>query len=461
MQSQQTGPNTYTTTIANEFRTYQSRHPILRSCSDIRLRYTHTLKAEQLAYNDIYVTAALNVFGTSARYPVTFGGQLEGRVSPGGYIDSDQLGLEFDASGAQQYLVVTTRVKALNIGDQWGTGNVTYSGDFEGRSAQNVDLTKANITVVTVSKAVNAVFNTGAVPHKLATGDKIYHTGFQAGAWVACSSAAATPWTVTVVDGFNYTIGLDTSGFAGSYSGNTGYIGGASDYNNNYAYGPTAVMGIAFPYINTSVAILGDSIGWGFGINGNNGYIQQALTAAKIPWINLAVSGDTLAAFISTAGHLLRGPYMGLASHAIFQYGTNDVAAGASAATIQAGITTLINYCLLRNIKPIPCTIPPKSASSDAWATAVNQSIPNAGQETIRTTVNDWIRANAVLLGCPAYVDDCSAIEVNSSNVLTLNGGRWLANGTANFYVDSLGVHPTNAAAVLMAATINPGAIQI
>lgn len=48
-------------------------------------------------------------------------------------------------------------------------------------------------------------------------------------------------------------------------------------------------------------------------------------------------------------------------------------------------------------------------------------------------------------------IDVAAPLEVNASNVLTLNGGRWLSTGVANFDTND-GIHPQNNAAIIGAS---------
>lgn len=94
-----------------------------------------------------------------------------------------------------------------------------------------------------------------------------------------------------------------------------------------------------------------------------------------------------------------------------------------------------------------------------------------------RININDWLRAGAPItisgasmtpaaIGTAGAVtigqsghpltgifDAASKVEVNSSNVLTPDGGYWISNGTADYYVNDDGTHPTiNGTALLMQA---------
>lgn len=79
--------------------------------------------------------------------------------------------------------------------------------------------------------------------------------------------------------------------------------------------------------------------------------------------------------------------------------GVNDVAAGASAATIESRITTLITEAHARGMQVIVTTITPWKAAA-AWT---------AGFQTVTDSVNTWILANSA--GADFVVDTYSALE--------------------------------------------------
>lgn len=452
IQSQQA---VFTTTSVNQQVTYQTRHTIQRDCTDIQLLFSNSYDGEALPQNSIRLKTGIQIFGTSTVYPLLFNGLAETVIEPGGYKTSDPIGLELAAG---TLLTVRSRPKGTNIGDVWGLGKLTYTVNYEGSTA-DVDLTNANILITAVTKSNPAQLTTGTTKHNLSTGDKIYITGASGGAgWSGLNSSAGSPRTVTVIDAYNFTIPVDSSGFTGSYTVNTGYVGGVSDYNNVYCYQPTAILGTASPYVQPTVIIIGDSIAFGYPNNGSNSFIDRAIDSV-LPSVSIAVSGEELSGFVSVGGHLRRGFFMGLATLAIIQYGTNDIKNGRSVSATQANFIEISRVCDIRGIsKKWVCTIPPLTTSTDSFATAGNQT-PGA-YEANRVSMNNLLRANYRAWGFEYLIDVCSVCEVNSSNVLTQNGGRWLTNGVA-FYPTPEGVHPSNAICDLMATLINPSLAKI
>jgi hypothetical protein len=104
---------------------------------------------------------------------------------------------------------------------------------------------------------------------------------------------------------------------------------------------------------------------------------------------------------------------------------------------------------LFASTKPFDITtIIPDTTSTDSFATVANQSTVPV-REPIRTAYNAWVRAGGIA-GVRNTYDLASAIEVNSSGVLTTDGGFWPAPGyttdgihesqTANLQIKNSGI---------------------
>ncbi len=111
------------------------------------------------------------------------------------------------------------------------------------------------------------------------------------------------------------------------------------------------------------------------------------------------------------------------------QAGINDILAGASAATIESDYTTFF-ASLDASLKKGLATITPDTALT-------------SGQETVRTTVNAWIRANSLALDF----------------VVDMDGDSWLVNRSSTL-VSYDGLHDTQASAMrraeLLYASVYP-----
>jgi hypothetical protein len=126
--------------------------------------------------------------------------------------------------------------------------------------------------------------------------------------------------------------------------------------------------------------------------------------------------------------------------YVIFAMGTNNF--GTAAATNIASIQADIGRFRTAGIeKVLICTLPPTTTSSDSYATATNQT-PTPGTTPNRENLNDLIRAMASSPGgsnADAVFDAASYVEVNSSNLFTINGKAWAiktapGSGTAATY---------------------------
>jgi hypothetical protein len=218
-----------------------------------------------------------------------------------------------------------------------------------------------------------------------------------------------------------------------------------------------------------SFAIFGDSIANGAGdsySNGSfNGYISRGLNAVS-PAYSVPFSKFTMPGSVAVNA-IKFGPnkFSMLMEHdfIIWEYIVNDIGTGvyASLSALQTAFLGYWQWLSSSGAVVIPCTCTPVTTTTDTYATAGNQT-PSLGGlgEAGRTAYNTWLRngsaraaANALGFDIPYIIDPCAYVEVNSSNVLTLNGGRWLTNGTAN-YPSTDGTHPTAAMAAIAAQAV-------
>ncbi len=101
------------------------------------------------------------------------------------------------------------------------------------------------------------------------------------------------------------------------------------------------------------------------------------------------------------------------------------------------------------------CTIPPKTTSTDNWATTANQSVNfnGAGTETCRLNVNSSIRGTNIGAGVLASVNGVIDIEGIVGTTRGSDGAIvWQPGATGD------GVHPLQAMAASIASTLNPKA---
>jgi lysophospholipase L1-like esterase len=194
----------------------------------------------------------------------------------------------------------------------------------------------------------------------------------------------------------------------------------------NVTYHPVVIAPITAP----SVLILGDSISVGYGdfeptdhtsgIGGDIGAIARTI-GPSFGYSNMAMNAEAASDFITN--HTKRLAVLPYCTHVIVNYAVNDLFAGASAATIESRLTTIYGYCTGKTV--FQTTVPPRTNSSDVWVTTVNQSIPDAGKESARATLNSDLRSS---FGPAGGVFDTGAVVETST--------KWIASKTGD------GVHP-------------------
>lgn len=248
----------------------------------------------------------------------------------------------------------------------------------------------------------------------------------------------------------------DVNGNAASLIGSTSPVGTGTQPSIN-GYGPSAIFGRPISKPTGVVVVWGDSLSTS-GTQWRMPVSDRALEAnLDLPIINCAQATQTMQQFAETSpatlGFTNRMQVLGqYGTHSLFAYGTNDLG---TASYTDAQIRTILNRFLVgyrrahrRGQQVITATIPPRTTSTDSWVTAANQAVTNSN--AARLKMNAWFRA-----GCPVeagnvmscvlttdpgigaaipspYVvgnaDIADTVEVNASNVLTRDGGRWIVH---------------------------------
>jgi len=207
------------------------------------------------------------------------------------------------------------------------------------------------------------------------------------------------------------------------------------------AYRPYAIVGLS----NRPAWIMyGDSrnlgIGEGSGASaaGLCGYAERAL-GPYFATQKIGISSDTLAGFLGS--HTNRLAAAKYATHILLQYNVNDdYNSSLNLAQMQNNVKSFI--ALFPGKKVYATTLEPETTSSNAWADQAGQTVTDVTKNGVRTAYNDSLRGNAIT-GLAGYIDIAAVLES------TPNGGKWITNGTANYYVDNLGVHGSAAANAL------------
>lgn len=287
--------------------------------------------------------------------------------------------------------------------------------------------------------------------------------GYSAGAVIwsrtHVTAAAGGKWPLNVVTS-NSSEGTVTNGAVALT--NSGTI--ANSFT--FGYGPLCAIG-GTPAPVPSVAIIGDSIAAGQGDSASGegsdyGFIQRALYAAQIGYVSIAKPGDTAAAFVAPAVFSARFAAVAGCTHAIVEYGINDVNTGVPLATMQANALAIWRAISTRGVSAFQTTLTPAPTASNT-APAVN--------EAARVGFNNWVRA-----GAPVDPTTKVAVAVGTSGALLAgaaghyltgyfeiadivetarDSGLWKTGYSSDF------LHPIASTHALMAAGINTARLAV
>jgi len=180
---------------------------------------------------------------------------------------------------------------------------------------------------------------------------------------------------------------------------------------------------------------VGDSITYGTGdTNASGGPLSWFTrgTNATVPAFRYSRSGQWAQAVALSSLYSL--PMMSGCTHSLVLLGTNDLLNSARTfAQITGDLITIYKGLIAEGVKPVGVTIPPRTASSDAWATTANQTFDKTnytgGASSLRSQINTWIRAGGGgnLVG---YFELADIVET------ARDSGIWLAGYTSD------GTHP-------------------
>jgi lysophospholipase L1-like esterase len=179
---------------------------------------------------------------------------------------------------------------------------------------------------------------------------------------------------------------------------------------------PNAVLATGVRAAVPSVAVIGDSIAMGQGdatILTDGGFIVRALDAAVKPYVRVAKGSELGQNFVAYSTSRRRRQMLQWATHAIVEYGTNDIFGGRTLAQTQADLLSIWFTMWRRNAQVWQTTISPRTTSTDSWTTTGNQSKNTAPQDATRVTLNAWIRA-----GAPIDPSTKAAVTVGTSGAL-------------------------------------------
>jgi hypothetical protein len=198
-------------------------------------------------------------------------------------------------------------------------------------------------------------------------------------------------------------------------------------------YGPAAVLGVAETE-TPSVAICGDSIAAGYNHTYQNSFLTLALDRASVPYINLAAGSEVSGKWGANQARFRRAPLLRHCTHVIFEDGINSFGGGLTFAQVQATQQAAWDYFKSLGLVVIQTTITPRTTSTDSWATAGNQTLYSAAENTIRTQFNAWVRTLPAPLS--GYIEAADTVES------ARDSGKWKTDGTANKWTSD-GIHPS------------------
>lgn len=249
---------------------------------------------------------------------------------------------------------------------------------------------------------------------------------------------------VSVTAGQKWPLGIDarvTTGEAHNGSvaaaadltttGSGAVAGGAAGYQ----YGPCMVLGRPKAR-KPIVALVGDSQ-----IEGANdaaltlGYAERALRTLGFPMVKVAKGGESASNVAAIAGRRIRFGVLEGCTHAIVNYGTNDLVSNTrTAAQLQTDLLAIWNALDALGIKVYQTTITPRTTSTDGWTSTANQKADGTAGSTDAArlaTVNAYIRSKPAL----ASGAKLSVLELSDLVSSAHDSGLWLpgtVSGSAN-----------------------------
>lgn len=243
----------------------------------------------------------------------------------------------------------------------------------------------------------------------------------------------------------------DCSSHVSSTGNGANFVSATGTFNNSgfgFVGGVAPLCVIGDDRSGKSVLWLGDSIWAGKGFAKVSGIYPQtknmvdlSFSDGEINSLNSSFGGSSLREMMRqtiTGGARSRLKLIPYSDYVIDEHGTNDLAAGSTFLELAADKLALAAYVKRFGGRFVTTTIMPRVTTTDGCVTVAGQTVSSI--ETYRPQFNSWVRAGcpvnssgvADMAGTPSplvysYIDLAAACEVNSSNVLTLNGGFWQA----------------------------------
>lgn len=441
--------------------------------------------------------------GTVANFsnglPFTSNGRLVGDTSGG--IVSNTNGIPLTNAGVSfseglpvpTELLMASRLNQMGFQGYTGSDGVDTDSNTQiscynqtGTGVTKVKLYFANWYATTTNEATgyNTITITSAIEYPAGTFQQVtFNTGATSAAITAGSLQASDEITLTatIPDDAQYWVRTYVSVTAGQkwvqgYQIQTtkseaadfstgvdktmsGTITNATASATRRGYGPVGIKATGFSGtpVKRAWAFLGDSILMGSGDGnidsvGNTGWAGRAMSGV-FPCVNMAIAG-TNAQNNVTANLTRRIAAMQAigVTDVLVDYHNNDLSGTRTYAQIIADVEDITNGLQAAGLRVHYCT--PLPYVTGTYLTAAGQTIytTNSGyipEGSCRySQVSDWVRTNTQ--AADGVVDIQAVVAVNSSNVLTTNGGRWISG---NGGVGASNVHLTTSGASTDAST--------
>ncbi|MCA0754896.1 SGNH/GDSL hydrolase family protein [Paenibacillus sp. N4] len=247
--------------------------------------------------------------------------------------------------------------------------------------------------------------------------------------------------------GQKWPVGLTTIAANGDQkaAGSDATAGAAMSNIFEFGYHPILITGIQSDPVPT-ILMVGDSIVAGQGDSPNDmGYLVRALNGpfGNYPYTNIARQGTEADSLVNKTDRI-RIMLAKYHTHAVVNYGTNDINNAVALATKQSYVVALCEELRMRGLDVWHVTCTNRTTSTDSWATTGNQTPVQyfeAGANSKRAQWNAWIRS------MPAHID--GYFDVADALETARDSGIWKAGKTAD------GVHPNQSGFIDAAAAID------
>jgi hypothetical protein len=336
------------------------------------------------------------------------------------------------ALGGTIKLTLGNWVNTENVGDYWGDGAanmgpITVNGSICYPGPNNIIGAYGPVTIAPGANLDVLVPISVEVP----AGAKFYE-----GVYVVPTSGCQIPIIDAVVDPSNILICNlpigEGSILSTSATDLTGSLATISGIDSAVMYGALAISAVQ-PITQPVLAVDADSLEAGFrgGADAFNNVGPFAWAFGdSVAVLNLGCSGKTAAADVGggasgtgyTSAMQMREDTMRRCgvNIVLVALGTNDFNGGAAAPTIMADLSYKYTEYDGLGFQVWGATLPPRTTSTDSWATTTNQSV--TANESKRTGLNTLLRAKPTPLA--GVLEFCTPVESSPGS------GLWMPNWT-------------------------------